>query len=107
MLMSFDALNRLETMRGEGGTSIRFEPGKSAPAGSLAQEATADLLVASLDPRTETVRTVDQTGNFHYREGERHATAEQASYQTSTESMTLTGKPQVWDADMRARPAKS
>jgi len=103
MLMTFGLLNRLETIRGEGGTRIRFEPGKSAPAGSPAQEATADRLVATVDPRTEMVRTVEQSGNFHFREGDRHATADQASYQTSNESLTLTGKPQVWDPEMRAR----
>ncbi|MBI4166166.1 MAG: LPS export ABC transporter periplasmic protein LptC [Acidobacteria bacterium] len=106
MRMNFDLLNRLETMRGEGGTRIRFEPGRNAPAGSLAQEATADLLVARLDPPTESVRMLDQTGNFQFQEGERHATADQASYVTATESLTLTGKPQVWDAEMRARAGK-
>jgi lipopolysaccharide export system protein LptA len=104
--MNFGALNRLEIIRGEGGTRIRFEPGKSAPAGSLAQETTADRLVASVDPRTETIRAVEQSGNFQFREGERHATADHASYQTSTQSLALTGKPQVRDLEMRARANK-
>lgn len=106
MLMNFASLNRLETIRGQGGTRIRFEPGKSAPARSLVQEATAERFVASLDQRTETIRAVEQSGNFHFREGERNATADQASYQTSTDSLTLTGKPQVWDPELKARAVK-
>lgn len=101
--MNFDRLNRLETLQGEGGTRILFEPGKNAPAGSLAQEATADRLLARLDPLSESIQTVDQTGNFHFREGDRHATAAQASYQATKENLVLTGKPQVWDPEMRGR----
>ncbi len=103
MLMNFDEGNRLKAMRGEGGTRIRFEPGKGSPPGSVAQESTAERLQAVADPATGSVRTLVQTGNFQYREGDRQATAERASYETGTERLTLTGKPQVWDPDLRAR----
>ena len=104
--MNFSVQNRLETMQGEGGTRILFEPGRNAPAGSLAQEATADRLLAKVDPRTESIQTVEQKGNFRFREGDRHATADQASYEAANENLVLTGKPQVWDPEMRARAVK-
>ncbi len=106
MLMSFDERNRLETMRGEGGTRIRFEPGRNSPPGSVAQESTAERLLAVIDTATGSVRTLEQMGDFHYREGDRQATAERASYQTATESLTLTGKPQVRDSELLARAEK-
>jgi lipopolysaccharide export system protein LptA len=106
LLMSFDALGRLETMRGEGGTNIWFAPGKNAPAGSAGQNSASDRLVAILDPATETVQRVEQTGNYRFFDGDRQAAADRASYETSTERLTLTGKPRVWDPEMRARAGK-
>ena len=103
MHMSFDATSRLETMRGEAGTSIRFEPGKGAPPGSVPQESTSERLVALLNPDTGIVQKVEQIGDFHFYHGNRQATARRASYETVTESLTLTGKPQVWDPELRAR----
>ncbi len=100
-LMDFDARNRLETLRGISGTRIVFQPGTNAPAGSLAQESSSERLEASFDPTTQAVRAVRQVGGFQFREGDRQATAEQASYQAQTETLTLTGRPQLWDLETR------
>ena len=100
-LMDFDAEGRLATLRGAGGTKIVFQPAKNAPPGTLAQETSAERLVATLDPASETLRGVEQTGGFEFREGDRRATAERASYQESDESLTLTGNPRLWDNEMR------
>ncbi len=102
-LMNFDARNRLETMRGEGGTRITFLPSKNAPPGTAPQESTADRLNAVLDPANQTVKALEQIGNFQFREGDRQATAERASYETQAEKLTLFGEPVVWDAEMHAR----
>jgi len=104
--MNFGARNRLETMRGEGGTRITFQPGRDAPPGRIPQECTAERFVAALDPATQNITTFDQSGDFHFREGDREATAESASYQSLKETLTLRGDPRVWDADMRARAEK-
>jgi lipopolysaccharide export system protein LptA len=103
MLMNFDLRNRLESMRGEGGTRITFQPSKDAPPGNVPQESTAERFMTVLDPATQTVKSLDQTGNFQFREGDRQATAESASYQTTSETLVLHGKPQIWDTEMRAR----
>jgi len=102
-LMDFDARNRLETLRGISGTRIVFQPGTNAPAGSLVQESSAERLEASFDSATQAVRAVEQAGGFQFREGDRQATAEQASYQAPTETLTLTGRPQLWDLETRTR----
>jgi lipopolysaccharide export system protein LptA len=102
-LMDFDARNRLETLRGVAGTRITFQPGSSAPAGSLAQESSSERLEASFDSATQAVRAVRQVGGFQFREGDRQATAEQASYQAQTETLTLTGRPRLWDLETQTR----
>lgn len=102
-LISFSANSQLETIRGEGGTSITFQPPKNVPPGAAPQVSTADRLVAVIDPATQTVKALDQIGNFQFHEGDRRATAERASYETLAEKLTLSGKPVLWDAEMRAR----
>jgi lipopolysaccharide transport protein LptA len=84
-----------------GGTKIVFQPAKNAPTETLAQETSAERLVATLDPATETLRSVEQTGGFEFREGDRRATAEGATYQEPNELLTLQGSPRVWDPEMR------
>jgi len=102
-LMTFDGRSRLETLRGVSGTRIVIQPPKNAPAGSVAQESSAKRLEAGFDPATQTLRTIRQFGDFQFREGDRQATAEQASYQAEGETLTLTGRPELWDAEMRTR----
>lgn len=104
--MSFDSRNRLEMVRGDGGTRITFPPLKNAPPRSPPPESTAERLVAVLDPTTQGLRTLEQTGDFRFWEGDRQATAERATYQTSSETLTLIGHPQLWDTEMRGRAEK-
>ncbi len=102
-LMAFDGRNRLETLRGESGTRVVFQPPKIAPPGSVAQESSAEHLEAGFDAALQTVRTVRQWGNFQFREGDRQGTADLAAYDAETESVTLTGRPELRDPDMRTR----
>ena len=101
--MDFDARNRLETLRGISGTRIVFQPPRNAPRGSLAQESSAERLEASFDPATQTLRAVQQVGAYQFRDGDRQATAEQASYLAENETLTLTGQPRIWDLETRTR----
>ena len=102
-LMAFDGRNRLETLRGVSGTRVVFQPPKNAPPGSIAQESSAEHLEAGFDTALQTVRTVRQWGNFQFREGDRQGTADLASYDIETESVVLTGHPELRDPDMRTR----
>ena len=102
-LMAFDAHSRLETLRGLSPTRVLFRPAADAPPGSVSQESLADRLEAVLDPVVQTLREVRQSGNFQFRDGERQATAQEALYNAQTQSVTLTGRPQVWDTNSRMK----
>jgi lipopolysaccharide export system protein LptA len=102
-LMTFNAQSNLETLRGRKPTHIVFQPPSSAPPGSVAQESTADQLLAVFDEVTHALKEVRQSGNYTFRDGDRNASAEDSVYVAATQGVTLTGRPQVWDAETRAR----
>ena len=101
--MEFDNRSRLETLLGLARTRILFEPSPQAPPGTLPQETTAERLEAKFDPALETPRSMIQKGDFHFREGDRQALADQATYLDQTQVMTLTGHPQAWDSDTKMK----
>ncbi len=102
-VMTFDKQSRLENLRGLSQARIVFQPAPQAPPGIAPQESSSDRLDAVFDPATETLRTVEQSGDFQFHDGDRQASAEQARYDAHTQVMALTGRPQVWDTDTRAR----
>lgn len=102
-VMAFDTRNRLESLRGLRPTRIVFRPPDHAPPGSIAQESSAELLEATFDPATETLREVEQTGDFQFRDGDRQASAQAARYLAPTQSLHLMGHPQIWDAQSRVK----
>jgi lipopolysaccharide transport protein LptA len=63
-------------------------------------------LDALFDVGTQTLREVWQTGNFQYRDEDRQASADQAQYETETQSLVLLGHPQVWDANSHVKCQK-
>ena len=54
-------------------------------------------MVATFKANSNEIDTIDQTGNFRYREGVRQAHAEQACLQQEINRITLTGNAQVSD----------
>ena len=101
-VMAFDPASRLESIRGTGGTRIVFEP----PANSRNQApavSTANELTATFDPASEVIRTVEQSGDFHFTNGDMEAKGEQAWDIEREQKLILTGHPEVWDPDTRAR----
>jgi len=102
-LMGFNAQSNLETLRGLKPTHIVFQPPKSAPQGSVAQESTADQLLATFDETTHALKEVTQSGNYTFRDGDRNASAQESIYVAAAQGVTLTGHPQLWDAESRAR----
>lgn len=105
-VMQFDPLGRLEKLLGLSGSRIVLEPAKSAPPGSLAQETTSKRLEASFDPASEALRTVEQAGDFQFREGDRRASSDQAHFANQTQVMSLEGHPFVWDSSTRISAEK-
>jgi lipopolysaccharide export system protein LptA len=102
-LMAFDQRSRLELLRGLSPTRIVYRPPLNAPPGSTAQESSADRLEAAFETATQTLRQVEQAGNFQFRDGDRQASAQEARYLTATQVLTLTGRPQVWDSNSRMK----
>ena len=102
-LMTFNAQSNLEALRGRKPTHIVFQPPRSAPPGSVAQESTADQLLATFDEATHALKEVTQSGNYTFHDGDRNASAQQSVYMAAAQSVTLTGHPQLWDAESRAR----
>jgi lipopolysaccharide export system protein LptA len=100
--MAFDSTSHLESLRGTGGTKIVFAPPPNS-SNPTAAVATASQLVASFDPATEMIRSVDQKGEFHFRKGTLEATGEEAQDLAVEQKLTLTGHPKVWDSTTRAR----
>jgi lipopolysaccharide export system protein LptA len=102
-LMTFDARSRMESMHGTAPTQVLFRPPATAPAGASPEQTQADRLDAIFDVTTQTLREVRQTGDFQYREGDRHASADDADYDAQSQTTLLVGHPQVWDASSRIR----
>ncbi len=100
--MDFDSASHLERFRGTGGTKVVFAPPpdspKQTPAVSTAQE-----MVATFDPATESVQSVEQHGDFHFQNGAIEAKAERARDLAREQKLILTGRPEVWDSSTRAR----
>ncbi|MGH9452693.1 MAG: LptA/OstA family protein, partial [Terriglobia bacterium] len=106
LAMSFDSLGRLTTLRGFDSSHITFFPAPGEKAQTAPQQSFSDQLQANLNPATEEVETLRQWGNFRYLDGDRHATAKQADYQSSNQTLTLTGDPLLVDPDTRIRAAR-
>jgi lipopolysaccharide export system protein LptA len=102
-LMTFSALSDLETLRGLKPTQIVFQPPRDAPPGSVAQESTADQLLATFDEATHALKQVIQSGNYTFRDGDRNASAEESVYAAAAQDVTLTGHSRLWDAESQAK----
>jgi len=103
LVMDFDAHSRLETLQGLSHAKIIFHPATQAPPNSPSQECSSDHLKATFDPATEALGEVTQNGNFQFSEGERKGRADEALYDSRTQILTLTGRPQISDPDARVR----
>ena len=103
LLMTFNVLSNLETLRGLKPTHIVFEPPQGAPPGSVPQESTADQLLATFDEATHGLKEVIQSGNYTFRDSDRNTSAEESVYVAAAQDVTLTGHPRLWDAESQAK----
>jgi lipopolysaccharide export system protein LptA len=101
--MDFDAQGGPETLRGLGQAHVVFMPSPQTAAGTPDATTSSDRLLASFDPSGRTLRTVDQTGDFRFEQGDQQAFADHASYNARSEVVTMTGHPQVQDEETRLR----
>jgi LPS export ABC transporter protein LptC/lipopolysaccharide transport protein LptA len=101
-LMAFGDRNHLERLRGLSHTSVVVEPPADKPS-AVPQESWSDELDAKLDTTTQQLVTVEQAGNFRFRDGEREAKADRADYSDQDQMLSLIGRPVLWDSETRIR----
>jgi len=99
--MAFDRQGRLTDLRGLAPTRIVFEPAEKAKTGTVAMESLADNLEAKLNPASEALKSLRQSGRYQLFDGDRQAIADQADYSADENALTLTGKPVLRDPETR------
>ena len=91
----FDGGGRLAKLFGHSGTEIDRTIGSAAP-----QVSTAKELVATFGASGEW-ETLDESGNVHFQQTDRQATAERARMVSATGDVTLDGSPVLFDSTSR------
>jgi lipopolysaccharide export system protein LptA len=101
--MAFDARSRLESLHGLAPTRIVFEPAPSAPAKAVPMESRAQDLRAELDPETGSLKSIKQSGEFQFVDGDQRANADRADFAADAQVLTLEGRPELLDPQTRIR----
>lgn len=78
-------------------TSARQSGKEAKPASPPPALTSSDELDARFSPETNELATLEQTGNFQYEEGPRHAVAETAFLEQTSNKITLRKDARVWD----------
>ncbi len=100
LVIRLDEQNRLQSLRGLSAAKVVVEPAPQHPPAER-QESSSDELEARFDPATQELATLEQSGDFHFRQGDRQAAADRAFYTAKDRLLTLTGGPRLWDAEAR------
>lgn len=105
--MSYGPRNTIQTFRSINVTTRTEKPKEKNAKAQPAPEMTwSKNLVATFQPNSSQLASLDQTGNFRYEEGDRHAKAERASLDQGNNVITLVGGAQVRDAAGAAQADK-
>jgi len=89
--------NRIQSVRSVNASTLTERaprPPKTAP--TLTRTQSKDIL-AAFDPDTNELARLEQTTNFQYEEGDRHARGDHAILDQSKNVMTLEGSARTWD----------
>jgi lipopolysaccharide export system protein LptA len=97
--MTYGPKNTIQSFRSIAATTRTEKPklkdAKEAPAPALTWSKT---LVATFLPNSSQLDHLDQSGDFRYQEGERHAKAERALLDQPNNIINLIGGARMWDA---------
>jgi len=91
----FDANGRLAKLLGHSGAEIKRTISSGAP-----QVTTANELVATFGSTGEW-ETLDETGNVHFQQADRQATADHARMVSKTDNLSMDGSPVLFDPTSR------
>jgi len=103
LVMTFDSRGQLTRLDGLSRSQIVFLPPATAAKGAAADETTSDRFEAAFDPQSQSLKSLDELGNFQFREGDRRASAARARYDPGADSVELHGRPILWDSQSRIR----
>ena len=101
-LMAFGDRDHLERLRGLSHSTVVVEPAANKPS-VVPQESWSDELDAKFDTTTQQVVTLEQSGSFRFRDGDREARADRAYYSAQDQMLKLIGRPLLWDPETRIR----
>jgi lipopolysaccharide export system protein LptA len=91
--------NQIQTVRSHAVTTRTEKPKLPDQKGAPAPELTwSNELVATFQPNSSQLATLDQWNNFRYQEGDRRAKADHAALDQQKNKINLTGAARVWDA---------
>ena len=97
--MTYGAKNTIQSFRSVAVTTRTEKPkeknAKAAPAPELTW---SKDLVATFLPNSSKLANLDQTGNFRYEAGDRHAKADHAVLDQPNNIITLIGGSRIWDS---------
>ena len=97
--MTYGPNNTIQSFRSVAATTRTEKPkakdAKEAPAPALTW---SKNLVATFQPNSSQLDKLDQSGDFRYEEGERHAKAERALLDQPNNIITLIGGARMWDS---------
>jgi LPS export ABC transporter protein LptC len=97
----FGSNGRMEKLEGRSGAEVRRQTGAAAP-----QVVTAAELAATFDAKGEW-STLDESGNVHFQQADRQASAAHGRMVRATDTITLDGSPVLSDAASRTTVAGS
>jgi len=99
--ITYGEKNQIQSFRTQGVNTRTEKPATPAKPGQPAKPAPPPTLtssremVATFDPKTNDLARIDQNGDFHYDEGDRHAQADRATLDQAKDLITLTGSPRA------------
>lgn len=97
----FGSKSRMEKLQGRSGAEVRRQTGTAAP-----QIITAAELAATFDTKGEW-DTLDETGNVHFQQADKQASAAHGRMIRATDTIALDGSPVLSDASSRTTVASN
>ena len=97
LMIKYGAQNRIESFRAKNAKTLT-EPTMEERGRNVAQSVTASKeMLARFEPGSSRLSTLDQSGEFTYRQGDRQARAAKATLDSNANVMVLDSGARVWD----------
>ncbi len=100
----FDGEGRLVGLNGRGGVAVTLSPEKGPP--DDVRRVTARRMTSRFDPETGELQQARCFDSVTFVQGDLNAESEQGIYNATSELLTLTGSPRLWDASSELKAEK-